>query len=112
MKNFITFVNESQEDFGRVLTLTMKGEWFHMIASGEKKEEYRIIKPYWNVRLENREYDTVKFRQGYRKDSPVMWVECKGIQKGGQGNPDWGWDEECWIIKLGKILKFENYEQN
>jgi hypothetical protein len=38
-----------------------------------------------------------------------MWVECKGIQKGGKGNPKWGWDEECWIIKLGKILKIENY---
>jgi len=109
MKNFTTFVNESQEDFGRILTLTMKGDWFKMIASGTKKEEYRIIKPYWNVRLENREYETVKFRQGYQKDSPVMWVECLGIQKGGKGNPEWGWDEKCWIIKLGKILKIENF---
>jgi hypothetical protein len=111
MKNFINFVNESQEDFGNILHLTMKGQWFDMIASGEKKEEYRIIKPYWNTRLEGRQYDTVKFRQGYNSDSPTMWVECKGIQKGGKGNSKWGWDEECWIIKLGKILKIENYEQ-
>jgi hypothetical protein len=69
MKNFSNFVNESNEDFGDILHLTMKGEWFKMIASGEKKEEYRIIKPYWNTRLENRKYDTVKFRQGYMNSS-------------------------------------------
>ena len=30
MKNFCTFVKESKENFGDVLTLTMKGDWFHM----------------------------------------------------------------------------------
>ena len=111
MKNFCTFVNESKENFGNILNLTLKGEWFNMIASDEKKEEYREIKPYWNKRLENKEFDTVKFRWGYNSDAPTMWIECKGIQKGGKGNPKWGWGGECWIIKLGKILKFENYEQ-
>lgn len=108
MKKFSNFVNNK---FGKILTLTMKGPWFDMIASNEKKEEYRIIKPYWDKRLENREYDTVKFRWGYRKNSPVMYVECLGIQKGGKGKVEWGWDEECYIIKLGKILKFENYDR-
>lgn len=35
----------------RVLNLTLKKKWFDMIASGEKKEEYREIKPYWIKRL-------------------------------------------------------------
>jgi len=30
-----------------ILRLTIKKEWFDMIQSGEKKEEYREIKPYW-----------------------------------------------------------------
>lgn len=35
----------------RILHLTLKKKWFDMIASGEKKEEYREIKPYWISRL-------------------------------------------------------------
>lgn len=33
------------------LHLTLKKKWFDMIASGEKKEEYREIKEYWIKRL-------------------------------------------------------------
>jgi hypothetical protein len=35
----------------KVLHLTLKKKWFDMIASGEKKEEYREIKLYWMTRL-------------------------------------------------------------
>lgn len=35
----------------KTLHLTLKKKWFDMIASGEKKEEYREIKPYWSQRL-------------------------------------------------------------
>lgn len=35
----------------KVLHLTLKKKWFDMIASGEKPEEYRDIKPYWASRL-------------------------------------------------------------
>lgn len=35
----------------KVLHLTLKKQWFDMIASGEKLEEYREIKPYWVSRL-------------------------------------------------------------
>lgn len=34
-----------------VLHLTLKKKWFDFIASGEKKEESREIKPYWDSRL-------------------------------------------------------------
>jgi hypothetical protein len=33
------------------LPLILKRKWFDMIVSGEKKEEYRGIKPYWIKRL-------------------------------------------------------------
>ena len=33
------------------LTLPLKKKWFDMIKSGEKKEEYREIKPYYEKRL-------------------------------------------------------------
>jgi hypothetical protein len=35
----------------KVLHLTVKKKWFDMIASGEKKEEYRGIKGHWVTRL-------------------------------------------------------------
>lgn len=35
----------------KTLHLTLKKKWFDMIASGEKKEEYREIKPYWIARF-------------------------------------------------------------
>lgn len=34
-----------------VLYLTLQKKWYDMIASGEKKEEYRDIKPYWLARI-------------------------------------------------------------
>lgn len=43
------------EEVGRmkkkILTLTIDKQWFDMVVSGEKNEEYREIKPYWVARL-------------------------------------------------------------
>ena len=38
-------------DIIRILDLPVKKEWYQMIESGEKPEEYRKIKPYWVKRL-------------------------------------------------------------
>ena len=37
-----------------MLILPIKKKWFDMILSGEKKEEYREIKPYYDSRLIDR----------------------------------------------------------
>jgi hypothetical protein len=87
-----------------------------MIASGEKKEEYREIKPHWKVRLTDqkkewarpqsqwkfKEFDFVEFKNGYGKDAPTITVECKGITIGG-AKPEWSdnWQGDVFIIKLG-----------
>lgn len=34
-----------------ILHLPLKKEWYQMIERGEKREEYREIKPYWIKRL-------------------------------------------------------------
>ena len=34
-----------------MLTLPIKKKWFDMILSGEKKEEYRELKPYYKSRF-------------------------------------------------------------
>lgn len=89
---------------GSVLHLTLKREWFDMIASGEKREEYREIKDYWIKRLSGKTYDFVHFRNGYSKGCPEMLVECKGIDVG-YGKQRWGaGSAERFKIKLGRIL--------
>lgn len=73
-----------------------------MIESGEKTEEYRDSKPYWDKRL-CRDYDAVTFVYGYT--GRTMTYEVKGISRG-FGNPDWGapTDRSVYKIMLGKRL--------
>lgn len=110
--NFKTFLKEGmQYNFGKILHLTFKGkDWFDMIKNGIKKEEYREIKPYWESRLDNKHFDTVKLQMGRRSNSPSIYIKCNGIEKGGEGKKEWGWEKPCYKIKLGDILKIENYE--
>ena len=80
-----------------MLTLPIKKKWFDMIKSGEKLEEYREIKPYYDSRLLknyniNSAYYTdigyVIFRNGYRKDSPKIKCKCECAID--IGKPEWG----------------------
>jgi hypothetical protein len=93
----------------KVLHLTLKRKWFDMIASGEKKEEYRDLKLYWSDRLGEHEdcsfYEAVKFRNGYRPDSPIMVFKIEDIIIG-EGRPEWGAEpgRKYFIIKLGDKL--------
>lgn len=43
----------TKEKNNKTLHLVLKRKWWDMIASGEKKEEYREVKPYWEKRLLN-----------------------------------------------------------
>lgn len=115
----------------KILRLTLKKKWFDMIASGEKKEEYREIKIYWTNRLVNkpfsqmsksdinllkqdlyacptefwRKYDSVMFTNGYSSDSPQMKVELLGVELGySKGKWCDGIEEYFYVIKLGKII--------
>ena len=95
----------------KTLHLTLKKKWFDMIASGEKKEEYRELKDYWfnrltedNYPLRAKHFDFIIFRNGYTKDAPQIKVECKGILIG-DAKPEWSdnWQGGCFVIKLGDI---------
>ena len=97
----------------KILHLTLKKKWFDMIASGEKKEEYRECKPYWYARLccgfptlySPKDYDFILFKNGYGKNAPTMKVECLGISRG-EAKPEWSdnWEGTVYIIKLGKVF--------
>ncbi len=92
----------------KVLHLTLKKKWFDMIASGEKKEEYREIKSYWYKRLVDinfKKFDVVKFRNGYSPNSPTITLEFKRCDIA-KGNPEWGAEQgrRYFVITLGEIL--------
>lgn len=64
--------------------LTLKKKWFDLIRSGEKRIEYREVKPYWTKRLihENgirKDWDEIHFRNGYGKDKPLIKAEWWGM---------------------------------
>lgn len=44
----------------KVLYLPMKGKWYDLVLSGEKKEEYRLFKPYWASRIAHWIDDDIK----------------------------------------------------
>ena len=117
----------------KILHLTLKRRWFHMIASGEKKEEYREIKPYWIQRLTWHEfhkadsltllhnlankkairtdYDAILFKNGYSKDAPKMLVELKGIHYGYPAKQEWSDSKnQDWFfcLELGEIKESYN----
>lgn len=87
-----------------MLTLPIKKKWFDMIKSGEKKEEYREIKPYYTTRFYGRAYEynvkngfmkeyerkyiTILLRNGYLKNSPTLKANC--VVTKGYGKPEWG----------------------
>lgn len=115
----------------RVLHLTLKKKWFDLIASGEKKEEYREIKEYWIKRLISddfnwdcattdkrnahyvscpngfyKHYDEVIFKNGYSKNAPQIRMKVQKIFRG-EGFEDWGAEpgKPYFVIKLGEIIK-------
>ncbi len=104
-----------------------------MIASGEKKEEYREVKRYWVKRFTlpeyheyheiqlihalchpetfRKDYEAVKFRNGYSKSSPTMLVELLGIHWGYPARIQWCDDTTgkwFFCLELGKIIHRDN----
>lgn len=89
-----------------MLTLPIKRKWFDMIASGEKKEEYRDRSPYYRARLDKyfaKEF-YIKLRAGYSSNCPSL--TCRAFLKRGIGKKAWGApDYECYILEIMEIIK-------
>lgn len=96
-----------------MLILPIKKKWFDMILSGEKKKEYREVKPYYESRFANifgKEYliknanecpaKEIVFRNGYSSNSSSFTANCR--LKKGAGKPEWGAEEgkEYYILEI------------
>lgn len=111
-----------------MLILPIKKEWFDMILSGEKKEEYREIKPYWTIRLLHELGYTIKdinkilptmkgihyvfddwvmLKNGYGKNARKMIVEC--AVSIGTGKKEWGAvpEKEYYVFEIMDIVAVE-----
>jgi hypothetical protein len=100
-----------QDQQPRMLRLTLKRQWFDMIASGEKKEEYRTPGKWILSRLEGKEYDYVEFKNGYGPNVPTMVVQYIGW-KYSHGKREWGGGSTTGAfatIMLGRVLSVNNY---
>lgn len=112
-----------------MLTLPIKKKWFDMILSGDKKEEYREIKPYYETRFMNLfgvifcggtwikcaeiglsecakdGVQEITFRNGYSKNSPSFIAKC--TLSIGTGKEEWGAEKgkEYFILTVQEILK-------
>ena len=98
------------------MVLPIKKKWYDMILSGEKKEEYRDLKPYYRTRLYHEGFldqyglptlyeGTVLFRNGYSKNSPSFTALCcVDIRTGRQ---EWGAVEgkEYYVLRILYIFR-------
>ena len=84
-----------------MLTLPIKKRWFDMILSGEKKEEYREMTQYYQVRFKN----LWKFDQfnSYSGDSPSCVAKC--TLRTGTGKMEWGAEpgKQYYILEIHEI---------
>ena len=73
-----------------ILPLVLKGKWYDMIASGEKREEYRDYKPFWIKRIVRWSHNSLRisktpkaqvvaFSRGYKKAD--MFFKVFGVSR-------------------------------
>lgn len=104
------------------LVLVLKTDWFLAILKGEKKTEYRDFSDFYIARLLEfdkagavigfKEYDTVRFALGYKKERPEMVVKVEDIYIEYDENDDEDLNiNNCnFAIDLGEIVSEKNTE--
>ncbi|MBR0542435.1 MAG: ASCH domain-containing protein [Clostridia bacterium] len=110
-----------------VLPLPIKKQWYDMIRSGEKKEEYRKLGNYYRTRFHSiglftkgerhnlllykatdsvtaAEEGYIMFRNGYSGNSPSFIARC--TLEIGHGKPEWGAEkgEIYYILNIKEII--------
>ncbi len=97
-----------------MLILPIKKKWLDMILLGEKKEEYREIKPYWAIRFQHEWQGSmiggkarrkVIFRNGYGQNAPTA-VAVVTLDTG-LGKEEWGAEpgKEYYVLRILDIKR-------
>lgn len=96
-----------------VLPLVLEGEWYDMIASGEKREEYRDYKTYWIHRIANWKRRAVwirnkrlviGFSRGYKKPDMFFLLHRLDVREWAE-HPEWGEPERLHfaLVLRGRV---------
>ena len=116
-----------------MLILPIKRKWLEKIRSGEKREEYREIKPYYTSRVRNlitfapwsegktieylkrcgdkgTPFDNVVLRGGYDLLSPA--IRIKGTITIGEGRTEWGAEpgKRYYIFRIDEVEDLLNVD--
>lgn len=99
----------------KVLYLVVYKHWFDLMLKGIKKNEYRKKSKWILSRVENKEYDLIKFSNGYGKDKKYFFCKYEGYNISNSSEII-TFDEHVInlqpgdvIIKLGKIIEKGNF---
>lgn len=97
-----------------VLILNLKREYWEHIRDGEKVEEFRLIKPYWEKRLRGAvnkvfSFDEVHFKLGYPErddESRILKRKWAGVYVRPVIHKEFGAGPiPCFCIRVGKEIK-------
>lgn len=103
----------------RILSLVLAGQWYWMIDSGKKTEEYRDrtrywetrIRKWWRMRFRSPHKMIVEFRFAYGQNAPRMAFEVLsvGSASGFAKHPEWGEPTgPHYVIVLGERVELVN----
>src|SRR5579863_1810950 len=112
-------ISKKELDEAKILKFNLKTEPFMVMVTGEKKVEYRDIKPWMNSRLFDKDgnpriYDFVKFTLAFGNDKPYFICRFNGFEKVKKVRIIYSnglkvqFDDERWAIQLGKVVKTGN----
>lgn len=90
------------------LFLTIKRQYFDQILLGDKKEEYRLVKPYFDKKLKDRYYDTITLQAGYSNKSPRLTAVYCGCEVKEITHEFFGGTVTVYAIQIGQILSVRN----
>jgi len=104
----------------KILHLTLKKEFFDLIASGKKLFEYREVKRHWITRLSDegtkvsedweemytfvpKKFDYVIFKNGYAKNAPTLKMKLLDISIEKNISTPLG-KGDFFVLRLGEIV--------
>lgn len=74
----MTTTKPKKREVRRILHLTLKKLPFDVMITGEKRIEYRGSSKWMLSRLEDKDYELIKFVNGYGNDKPYFFSKYEG----------------------------------